>query len=269
MADAELPAPLRRAWGITDPPASRGPKPSLSLRGIVEAAVELGDTEGIEGISLTRVAGRLGVTPNALYRHLGSRDELHVLAREHALGVPGPRRHTPAAWDEAAVAWATALRARYLRHPWLVDGPVRLPVTPNALTWFEALLEALERAPFGTPEKLRVGTLLDGYVRASVRAERDLRAQEPPLPPGAPVVAAIAARLPDYDLPLVASVFAEGRYQEPADGSTDGDFRFGLACIVAGVAVGGARLFETELFTGVLPTAAPRGSTSARDTPPG
>lgn len=262
--DPGLPEPLRRAWGFPDPPGRRGPKPTLTLRRIVEAAVALGDAEGIDAISLTRVAGRLGVTPNALYRHLGSRDELHLLAREHALGVPGPRRDTPAAWDEAVVAWATALRARYLEHPWLVDVPVRLPVTPHALTWFEALLEALRHAPFGTPEKLRVGALLDGHVRASVRAERDLAGREPPLPAAGPLVAAVAALLPDYDLPLVAALFAEGRYAEPADRSTAEDFRFGLACIVTGIAAGGS-----ELFTGVLPTPPAQDRTSAAGGRPG
>jgi AcrR family transcriptional regulator len=260
---AELPEPLRRAWGVSGPPATRGPKASLTLRRIVETAVELGDAEGVEAMSLTRVAGRLSVTPNALYRHLGSREELHVLAREHALGVPGPRRRTPLPWDAAVVAWATALRARYLEHPWLVDAPVRLPVTPNALTWFEALLEALEPAPFGTPEKLRVGALLDGFVRAGVRAERDLGSREPPLPADAPLVGAVARLLPDYDLPLVAALFAEGRYREPPDGSTAEDFRFGLACIVAGIATGGR-----ELFTGEIPTPPPPDRTTAGDVPP-
>lgn len=263
MSGDGLPAPLRRAWGLPGPPATRGPKATLTLRRIVETAVELGDAEGIEGISLTRVAGRLGVTPNALYRHLGSREELHVLAREHALGVPGPRRAAPATWDAAVVAWATALRARYLEHPWLVDGPVRLPVTPHALTWFEALLEALQHAPFGTPEKLRVGSLLDGYVRASVRAERDLARLQPPLPATGPLVAAVADLLPDYDLPLVAALFAEGRYREPSDLSTADDFRFGLACIVTGISAGGA-----ELFRGVLPTRVQPVRTTVRDAPP-
>jgi AcrR family transcriptional regulator len=258
--DARLPALLRRAWGLADPPGRRGPKPSLTLRKIVETAVELGDAEGIDGMSLTGVAGRLGVTPNALYRHLGSRDELHVLAREYALGVPGPRRRTPAAWDEAVVAWATALRARYLEHPWLVDVPVRLPVTPHALTWFEALLEALRHAPFGMPEKLRVGSLVDSYVRASVRSERDLRSGQPPLPATGPVVRAVAELLPDYDLPRVAALFAEGRYWEPPDRSTLDDFRFGLRCIVTGISMGGPEVFE-----GVRPTASARASDGAAE----
>jgi AcrR family transcriptional regulator len=226
--------------------------------------VELGDAEGVEGISLTRVAGRLGVTPNALYRHLASREELHVLAREHALGVPGPRRRAPVPWDDAVLAWATALRARYLEHPWLVDGPVRLPVTPNALTWFEALLEALAPAPFRTPEKLRVATLLDGYVRANVRAERDLAALKPPLQPDGALGGALAALLPDYDLPLVAALFAEDLYQEPADQSTADDFRFGLTCILRGLSAGGP-----ELFTGVFLTRLRPDRPSVRDVPPG
>ncbi|MEJ3653131.1 TetR/AcrR family transcriptional regulator C-terminal domain-containing protein [Actinomycetes bacterium KLBMP 9759] len=256
MVEHALPHHLRRAWGVTGRPSTRGPKAVLSLERIVATAVELGDAGDASSISLTGVARRLGVTPNALYRHLGSRAELLVLAREHALGVPGPRRRPTGDWDGEALAWAQALRGRYLAHPWLVDGPVRLPVTPNALTWFEALLEALAPAPYSTPEKLRLAALVDGYVRASVRAERDLVAADPPLAADSPVVAAVGTLLADYDLPLVAAVFAERRYHEaPAD-----EFDFGLACLLAGAG---------KLFTGVPPSRVPPASPSAGDAPQG
>lgn len=232
---ARLPGGLRRAWGIADPAPNRGPKASLSIDAIVEAAIALGNAEGIGGLSITRVASRLGVTPNALYRYIGSRDELRLLARERALGPPGPdagSRH----WQDRTVAWAHALRARYAEHPWLVDLPIRLPLTPNALAWFDALLDALLPGPFDLTEKVRIAVLLDGYVRASAVAARDLAAGERPVGESQPGTEVIGGLLAERGLLLAAEVFGAGLFQEPPDRTNDADFQFGLDRIIAGIA---------------------------------
>src|SRR5690606_31308242 len=61
--DIAMPAPtvVELLWG-TGRPAKRGPKPSLSLEAIVGAAIELADAEGMAGVSMQRVAERLGYT---------------------------------------------------------------------------------------------------------------------------------------------------------------------------------------------------------------
>lgn len=232
----QVPTGLRRVWGIPNPVGTRGPKASLTLDSVLDVAVALGDAEGLDAISLTGVATRLGVTTNALYRYLDSRDELHALARERALG-PAVRTGDPRDdWRAAVTDWAVALRARYRAHPWMADLRIRVPVTPNSLDWFEALLEALAPSSFGTVERVRIGVLLDGYVRASAVASRDLAEQDPPVSSGSPVLAAIEPMLAGRGLPLVAELFAAGIYQEPADATNEVDFRFGLDCIIRGLA---------------------------------
>ena len=54
-------------WGPTERPR-RGPKPGLSLEAIVEAAIQIADTEGLVALTMSRVATQLGVTTMALYR---------------------------------------------------------------------------------------------------------------------------------------------------------------------------------------------------------
>ncbi|MEV1240918.1 TetR/AcrR family transcriptional regulator [Nonomuraea sp. NPDC050022] len=65
------------------------PRPGLSLSRIVRAAIELADAEGLEGLSMRKVADRLGFTTMSLYRHVPGRDHLLDLMRDAVMGSPG------------------------------------------------------------------------------------------------------------------------------------------------------------------------------------
>jgi hypothetical protein len=56
-------------WNIRDR-GSRGPKHSLTVDGIVAAAIEVADAEGLPGHSMRRVTERLGVGTMSLYRYV-------------------------------------------------------------------------------------------------------------------------------------------------------------------------------------------------------
>jgi AcrR family transcriptional regulator len=84
---AQLPPGLALAGGVTAP-GRRGLKPAHTVERIVELGIELGDTGGFEAISLQRIAGRLGVTTNAMYRYVSSKEELIVLVADAAWGPP-------------------------------------------------------------------------------------------------------------------------------------------------------------------------------------
>ncbi|WP_214402617.1 TetR/AcrR family transcriptional regulator C-terminal domain-containing protein [Pseudonocardia lacus] len=247
-----LPAELHRVWEVPAPRATRVPRASLSVERIAGVAVELGDAHGLAGISLSGVARRFAVATNALYRYLDSRDELRVLARDLALGPPGPEPG-PGSWQEGATAWALALRARYAAHPWLADLPVRLPVTPNALAWFDALLAVLRRGPFDPRGRLRAAALLDGHVRSAAVAARDLASLGPPLAAGSPLVATLAELLAERGLTGAAAVVDAGLYREPADRRTDDEFRDGLDTILAGLAARAGEVPAAETVHGGAP----------------
>jgi AcrR family transcriptional regulator len=96
------------------------PRETLSRDQIVRAAVELLDSEGIDGLSMRRLGQRLGSAATAMYWHVGSKESLIVLAAD-------------AVWSEltfldpAEVGWRAAARglvhdtyALGKRHPWLV-----------------------------------------------------------------------------------------------------------------------------------------------------
>src|ERR1700682_1827980 len=54
----------------------RGKHRGLTRAGIVRRALKIGETEGLEAVSLRRLASELGVTPMALYRHVRDKQDL-------------------------------------------------------------------------------------------------------------------------------------------------------------------------------------------------
>src|ERR1700761_8384639 len=84
-AEAELPATVAAAWGGRER-SQKGPKPTLSLTRIVDAGVRVADSEGLDAVSMGRVAALLDTAPMSLYRHVSSKDELVKLMVDAALG---------------------------------------------------------------------------------------------------------------------------------------------------------------------------------------
>ena len=60
-SEDSVPAPLRRLWGLSEP-SRLGRRAALDVTLVVTAAVELADRDGLGGVTLPKVAQRLGVT---------------------------------------------------------------------------------------------------------------------------------------------------------------------------------------------------------------
>src|SRR4029453_11068455 len=85
-----LPASIEATWGVRTRP-SKGPRPALSLERIVAAAARVAAADGLQGVSMSRVAADLGVSTMSLYRYVGAKDELLVLMADLAFEPPpGP-----------------------------------------------------------------------------------------------------------------------------------------------------------------------------------
>ncbi|EDY54757.1 TetR family transcriptional regulator [Streptomyces sp. SID5470] len=233
--DEQLPPGLALAWGLPVKTGRLGRKPSQSVEGVVEAAVALADAEGFAALSMPNIAKRVGLTANAIYRYVSSRDELLVLVAETAWG-PAPDLETgPDQWRAAAATWTRAMIERCETHPWLPDLPIRgAPATPNLLRWTEVLLEALTGAGLSPAESLGCALLLDGYARRIASARRDVRDSS-----AAPVQSAAVARflqplLHEHGYPILASMMTNHEYD---DGIGDDDVDFGLTRILDGIEV--------------------------------
>ncbi|OXM50502.1 TetR/AcrR family transcriptional regulator [Amycolatopsis alba DSM 44262] len=232
MDDVEielLPPGTALAWGHAPAPR-RGPKPGYSLEQIVDAAIAQADAEGYAALSMPAIAKRLGVTANALYRYLSSKEELLVLVAEAAWGPP-PATLT-GDWRAAVTAWARELLERCRRHPWLIDLPVRsAPTTPNLLGWLENFLEGMADSGLGTQDVVGCAVLVDGWVRSTASLLRDVNASPPEQAQA--LGGFLGPRLRERGYPRVAAVISGEAYSE--EGIEDADVEFGLGRILDGI----------------------------------
>ncbi|PRB13701.1 TetR/AcrR family transcriptional regulator [Microbacterium sp. MYb62] len=161
----ELPRGIALAWGVAANP-QRGPKREMSVEKIVEAAVELADTDGIGAVSMAAVAARLGFTPMSLYRYVTAKDDLLLLMQEEATGLP-PESHLDVdGWRGRLLALYEAQVVLYLRHPWMLSLPITgSPITPNSSAWLDAGLAALEGTPLTAEERMAVALAVTGHAR--------------------------------------------------------------------------------------------------------
>jgi AcrR family transcriptional regulator len=97
------------------------PRDTLTREQIVKAAIELLDTEGLEGLNMRALGKRLGSAATAVYWHVGSKDNLIALAADQAWHEIPLAGLTAASWRAAATAMAAGLHAMLTRHPWLVQ----------------------------------------------------------------------------------------------------------------------------------------------------
>lgn len=150
-------------WGRQQPP-SRGPKPAMTLTGIAEAAIRIADTEGLDAVSMQRVADDLPVTKMALYRYVPGKTELVAVMSDLAMGEPP--EHPGLSWREALHAWAMDLFEGFNRHPWLLLSTVgRRPVGPNEAAWLDRGVQALTDSGLNGTEQLDSILVLSGHVR--------------------------------------------------------------------------------------------------------
>ncbi|MET8526794.1 TetR/AcrR family transcriptional regulator [Micromonospora sp. NPDC005172] len=244
MAD-EVPADLARLWRLSTS-ARRGRPAELDVDRIVGAAVDLADHEGLDGVTLQKVAQTLGFTKMALYRHVGSKEELLELMADHAYG-PAPRLDADV-WRDGVHLWAAAIRARYAEHPWLVEVPVAGPPRgPNAIDWMDAFLRALHDTGLDPRTKAGVLVVVSGYVRNAILQGRQMAEGRSGTGLSQADVErdygrALAALVHPERFPEAAPMFAVGAFEsEAGEDPEDQDFVFGLDLILDGVEVAIAR----------------------------
>ena len=235
-----LPASIEAAWGRRARP-SKGPRPGLSLERIVDAAVQVAAHDGLEAVSMSRVAAELDSSPMSLYRYVAAKDELLALMGDavmaDALADPS---ESDDGWRAGLSRWAWAYHAVLLRHPWVVRVPISAPpVTPNVTLWLERGLGTLRDTGLTEPEKLSLMLLVSGYVRNDAALAADIGAasaasgvsESQIMPRWGEVLARLTdpARFPALHAALASDAFAQ-------DDDPDDEFAFGLERILDGIA---------------------------------
>jgi AcrR family transcriptional regulator len=235
-----FPGSVTAAWGVRERP-HKGPRPTLSLGRIVDAAVRVADAEGLDAVSMGRVAAELGTAPMSLYRHVSAKEELLTLMVDAAWG-PAPDGLGPGeGWRTGLSRWAWALRAGAKRHPWVVRLPLNgLPIMPHEVAWFENALACLAGTGLSEARKASVIMLLAGYVRNQATTEADIQAAIrasglTPMEWMASYPRMLAELADPVRFPALTRLIAAGVFE--ADDGPDDEFIFGLDRILDGVGV--------------------------------
>ncbi|ADP83704.1 TetR/AcrR family transcriptional regulator [Pseudofrankia inefficax] len=153
-------------------PAPTDRPTALTREAIVATALELADAEGIDAVSIRRVAGVLGARPMSLYSHIGRKQDLIDLMVNEAIGeclVPGD---LPADWRDALRLIALHIRDGARRHPWMLSvAAKRASLSPNALLNFEQSLAAVSGLDIDRDRKIAILTAVDTYTVGQVVRE--------------------------------------------------------------------------------------------------
>jgi AcrR family transcriptional regulator len=142
----------------------------LDREAVVDIAISLADDQGLDSVSLRRVAARLGVTPMALYRHVDNKEALldELTDRLYAqLALPDPA----ADWWDGLAGLARSARTLLLAHPWAAPLFARPLAGPHSHALDEAMRNALQRAGLTASQARELHDQLSNMLFALIAPE--------------------------------------------------------------------------------------------------
>lgn len=155
----------------------RGPRQGLSVDEIVKVAIALADTDGLDAVTMRRVAQSLGVAPMTLYTYVPGKAELLDLMLDWLYREMARTEVAEGSWRARLEAVAHDNRRLFDAHPWAAAvSTSRPPLGPGLMAKYEHELRALDGTGLDDVEMDAALTFLLGFVQASARAAADARA---------------------------------------------------------------------------------------------
>jgi AcrR family transcriptional regulator len=217
---------LELLWGTREPP-SRGPKPALSVEQIVQAAIELADAEGLEAVSMRRLAEALGAGTMSLYRYVPGKAELVDVMLDTVFREVGPPPEG-AGWRAALEHYACAIWSSYRRHPWSAPAETRPVLGPGSLDRYEGMLRAVAATGLAPGDVVNATELVGHYVAGAARRAAEDQGDDEEW---------WAAREPFWEryfdvdrYPTITALYEAGAFEARADA-----FEFGLQRVLDGI----------------------------------
>jgi AcrR family transcriptional regulator len=164
---ARRPVPARKQRQVA-------PDAALSKQRVVAEAVRLADREGVDGLSMRRLAGALGAGAMSLYYYVANKEELldamiDIVFEEIDL----PPEDTD--WQTAIRRRAISARQVLARHPWAISHmESRTTPGPANLRHREAVTACLRKAGFPILMATHANWLLDSYIYGYALQEASL-----------------------------------------------------------------------------------------------
>jgi TetR/AcrR family transcriptional regulator, tetracycline repressor protein len=139
-------------------------RPQVTRQRVVQRALEVLNEDGFGGLTMRRLAERLGIKAASLYNHISDKDDLLALIADAICAeIPDLDRSRP--WREQAETMARQLRRALMAHR---DGARVLaatpPVGPHRFRLIEQLLHTLKSAGFSPSMVADASFVMNSYV---------------------------------------------------------------------------------------------------------
>jgi AcrR family transcriptional regulator len=226
---------LALMWELDQKP-SRGPKPTLTLDRIVTAAIQVADADGLDALSMRRVAEALDVGTMSLYRYVPGKTELLDLMLDR-VSAPDPSVASLGDdWRTAVETLGRGMWQLYLRHPWLPFVDQSRPLLgPNSLDGFEFALHGLDDSGLTSQQKVNAIGLIEAFVSSAARVHLNAATAEER-------TGLSVEEFWEAQAPVMEKAMSTGRYpliatlDEDAFAATAEEFfEFGLRCLLDGL----------------------------------
>jgi AcrR family transcriptional regulator len=154
------------------PERLRRERPALSREQIVRVALALADAEGIDAISIRRIAAVLEVSAMALYWYVERKEDVLDLMIDAVYGEDSVSQPVPADWRSHLQEIAVQTRAMMHRHPWFASliGH-RAVLGPNALKQTDYLLGIMSQLGFDMTTSMSILAMFNAYIVGFVLGE--------------------------------------------------------------------------------------------------
>jgi len=203
----------------------------LSRERVIDAAIGLADAQGIEALSMRRLAQELGVEAMSVYHHVANKDEIldgivEVVLEEFELPQPG------AEWKAAVHRTARSAHEVLVRHPWAANLILSGAGTGAArLRYMDSILGSLRQAGFSAEMTDHAYHALDSHImgftlwQVGMNLGSDEHLKE--------LAATFLAQLDIAEFPYLAEHVEQ--HLKPRDPDDSGEFEFGLRLILDGL----------------------------------
>jgi AcrR family transcriptional regulator len=231
---------LNLLWRSSAAVSRRGPHRGLDVDAVVAAATDLADREGLEAVTMRRVAQALGVGAMTLYTYIPSKAELLDLMLDSAYARMSRENIAGQPWRQRLIAIAEENRVLFDAHPWAATvSTLRPPLGPGLIGKYEHELSALEGLGLDDAEMVDCLTYLLSFVQVSARAVADARAasamdDEQWWAANAPLLARV---LDERAYPLATRVGTAAGAAHRSVHDLDHAYNFGLHRVLDGLAV--------------------------------
>lgn len=203
---------------------------------IVDTALAVLADEGLEAVTMRRVAQGLATGPASLYAHVSGKEELHELMADRVLGeIPLPDVD-PATWRAQLKTVLSAQFAALMRYPGIarVVMAIMIPAGPNLLRLGEVMLALLRAGGLSERQAAYGFDVVGMYVKAFAQEASEWRsglADRPDIRRRAAELNAYLAALPHDTYPHMIAV----NDLFNADNAIE-RFEFGLDVLLDGLA---------------------------------